>query len=64
MEVEQMGKKWLSRKFLMTVGLIIVLFVFLWFGKVTEGVAIPFIAGLSAVYTGANVVQKKDKGGK
>ena len=56
--------KYLSRKFIMNVGIIVTLFVFLWFGKVSDTLALPIIVASAGIYTGGNVAQKgvtKDK---
>ena len=48
-----------SRKLWLTITVVVVLFVYLWFGKVSDTTAVPSIIALLGLYQGANVAQKK-----
>ena len=48
-----------SRKLWLTIAVVVILFVYLWFGKVSDTVAVPSIIALLGLYQGANVAQKK-----
>lgn len=47
-----------SRKFWLNIGIIITVFVFIWFGKIEDTIGLPVIAVAAGIYTAGNVAQK------
>jgi hypothetical protein len=47
-----------SRKFWLNFAIIITIFVFIWFEKISDSIGLPIIAVAAGIYTAGNVAQK------